>query len=113
MKKIYILLALILFFCDCSYAEPLDSSLFSPAGIINRQNKEQLKDLEIEEKLIETTIDKKPAIKEDMEEFQDENYTYNPSFPISEIIFVGNTKLPDRKLKKLSKKIYKHHCEAF
>lgn len=104
MKKIYILLALILFFSDCTYAETLDSSLFSPAGIINRQNKEQLKDLKTEEKLIETTIDKKPAIKEDTEEFQDENYTYNPSFPISEIIFVGNTKISDKKLKKLSKK---------
>ena len=77
MKKIYILLALILFFSDCTYAETLDSSLFSPAGIINRQNKEQLKDLKIEEKLIETTIDKKPAIKEDTEEFQDENCSCN------------------------------------
>lgn len=106
MKKIYILLALILFFNDCSYAETINNSLFSPAGIINRQNKEQLKDLKIEEKLIETTIDK-PIEKQKQEEIitsEDENLTYNPNFHLNDIIFVGNTKISDKKLKKIAKK---------
>lgn len=106
MKKIYILLALILFFNDCSYAETINNSLFSPAGIINRQNKEQLKDLKIEEKLIETTIDK-PIEKQKQEEqttSEDENLTYNPNFHLNDIIFVGNTKISDKKLKKIAKK---------
>lgn len=106
MKKILLFLALILFFTDCAEAETINNSLFSPAGIINRQNKEQLKDLKIEEKLIEPTIDKRPEKqqKEETQDNEDENLSYNPSFHLNKIVFIGNTKFSDKKLQKISKK---------
>lgn len=107
MKKVIFFLALIIFFNDCANAETLNNSIYSPAGIINRQNKEQLKDLKIEEKLIETTIDKPKDKKEqeDIEEqLEDNNLIYNPDFYLKQINFVGNTKISNKKLQKLSKK---------
>lgn len=109
MKKTVTLLALILLFNDCVRAETINNSLFSPAGIINRQNKEQLKDLQKEEKFIETTIDKEKEQKKQKEKLkqikhEDENFTYNPDFYLKQINFVGNTKISDKKLQKLSKK---------
>lgn len=106
MKKVLVLLAIILFFNDGVSARTVDNTLFSPAGIINRQNKEQLKDLEIEEKIIETTIDKQKEQKDKTEQIkvEDENLTYNPEFYLKQVVFIGNTKVSDKKLQKLSKK---------
>ena len=78
-------------------------------GVINRQNIEQLKDLNIEKNVIQTTeeeIERQKKLEEkiDEKEIIKDGLTYNPQFLLKEIIFEGNTVISTKKLKKLTSK---------
>jgi len=79
----------------------------SNAGVINRQNMTQLKDLQIEKQYVETVPSEAEAKK--TQESDDKkkdvvkgNLTYNPQFKLTKVVFEGNTKIPDKKLQKLT-----------
>ena len=80
-------------------------------GVLNKQYTQQLKDFEIEKKVIETTesdIEKENKIKDkenenEQKDVQDGNLRYNPKFKLNGIIFKGNKVISDKKLQKLVK----------
>lgn len=105
MKRLSLIAACLLLSSVSAYA--VDTGLMmegSGAGVINRQNQMQLKELQVEKQYIETVPDK-ANVKKEEEEKKDlikGDLTYNPQFKLNKIIFKGNTKYPDKKLLKLA-----------
>ncbi len=81
-------------------------------AVLNKDTKIYLKDSEIEEKIIQPVedgtrmkdiIDKQKKLQEQKDkELIDENLTYNPQFLLRQVHFKGNTKISDKKLRKLA-----------
>ena len=111
MKK-YFIFAIIAFIVIClpqlSYAIEGSFSGNEP-GVMNKQYLQQLKDKEIEKKVIETTesdIEKEKKLKEQenqQKDIIDGNLKYNPKFKLNQVIFEGNTVISDKKLQKIVK----------
>lgn len=90
----------------------------SVPGVMNKQNQIQLKDFQVEKKYIETTpadLEKEKKLLESEEVKKKDvikgSLTYNPQFQLNKVVFVGNTKIKDKELQKLTqnligKKIY-------
>src|SRR5574344_1783064 len=109
-RKVQIALVLTLFcaLCASNNAKAEFSPLGNEAGVINRQNQEQLKGFEIEKNYVETTdadIKKENEIKDKIEKKKDVvkgNLTYNPRFTLNKVEFEGNTVISDKALQKLA-----------
>jgi hemolysin activation/secretion protein len=84
--------------------------IINGAGVINKQNQDQLREQYIERHFIETTVDdieKEKQRKEKEEQDKDlklnEDLIYNPKFVLNSVNFLGNTVISDRQLHKLAK----------
>lgn len=107
MKRLSLVVACLLLsnISTCAIEEGAAQS--SNAGVMNRQNMTQLKDLQIEKNYVETVPTEAEAKKAAEEENKKKdvvkgNLTYNPQFKLNKIVFKGNTKYPDKKLLKLA-----------
>lgn len=107
MKKIYIILALLL--CGAQTAFAVDFGGGANPAVINKQNIDQLKEMQVEEKFVRPVAEdgfvKKQEDVSKKKTVVKGNLTYNPQFTLTSIKFVGNTKISDKKLNNLSKDI--------
>ena len=92
-------------------ANAIENVVGDEPGLLNKQLQQQIRDYEIEKKVIDTTeadIEKENKIR-DKEKQQEEKdvvkgeLTYNPKFLLKEVVFEGNTVYSDKRLKKLAK----------
>ncbi len=83
----------------------------SDPAVINRENKIQLKDSFVEEKIIQPVedetrlkdlLDKQQKQQKEDEFHQDPNLIHNPQFRLNKVYFRGNTKISSAKLEKLA-----------
>lgn len=107
-KKVFILACLLLFAIP-SYAADAVLMESGPA-MINKTNQDQLKELQVEKKYVQTMPKDLDAEKKALEEQKKKdvvqgNLTYNPQFKLNKIILKGNTIYPDKKLLKLADNI--------
>lgn len=82
----------------------------STPAVLNETNKDQLKELEVEKKYVQTTPKDLDAEKKLLEQKQKKdvvqgNVTYNPKFQLNKIVLKGNTVYNDKKLLKLADNI--------
>lgn len=82
----------------------------STPSVLMETNKDQLKELEVEKKYIQTTPKDLDAEKKRLEQQQKKdvikgNLTYNPKFKLNKIVLKGNTVYNDKKLLKLADNI--------
>lgn len=106
------LLVILLFLVACNVpAYAVDTTLLqSSPAILNKTNEDQLKDLQIEKKYVQTVPKDLDAEKNLLEEQKKKdvikgNLTYNPKFKLNKIILKGNTVYNDKKLLKLADNI--------
>lgn len=108
MKKISFIVACLLLSSNIS-AHAIDNGTLggSNAGVMNKQNTTELRDLQIEKQYVEPAA-KKPVEDKTIEDDSKKkdvikgNLTYNPQFKLNKIIFQGNTVYTDKKLSKLA-----------
>lgn len=114
IKSIMAVLIMLLF-SQISYAVGLNPAVdASGAGVYNQMDKNQLKNFEIEKKLISPVEKMKP--KKDNEKFevdvqkdlQKDGVIYNPKFKVNKINFVGNTKIKTAVLQSFATDIVGH-----
>lgn len=102
------LFTLACFFMCVAPAFALDAGLIEATpAVLNKTNENQLKELEVEKKYVQTTPKDIEAEKKLLEQQQKKdvvkgNLTYNPKFKLNKIIFKGNTVYNDKQLLKLS-----------
>lgn len=107
MKKISFIVACLLLSNISAHAIENGALGGSSPGVMNKQNVQQLEDLQIEKKYVETT-EQKPVDDKTIEDDTKKkdvikgNLTYNPQFKLNKIIFQGNTVYSDKKLSKLA-----------
>jgi len=106
MKRSVLIFAC-LFICNIP-ANAVDTGLMqSGPAILNKTNEAQLKELQIEQKYVQTVpkdldAEKNALEKQKKKDVVKGNLTYNPQFKLNKIVFKGNTVYNDKKLLKLA-----------
>lgn len=109
MRKYILILACL--FMSIKPVFAVDAGLLQSApAVLNKTNEDQLKELEIEKKYVQTTpkdidAEKKLLEKQQPKDVITGNLTFNPKFKLNKIIFKGNTVYSDKKLLKLAENI--------
>lgn len=109
MRKLILILACLLLCNIPAFAVDQVLMQSSPA-ILNETNEDQLKELQVEKKYVQTVPKDLDAEKNELEkqkkkEVVNGNLTYNPQFKLNKIILKGNTVYSDKKLLKLADNI--------
>lgn len=108
MRKLLIILTCFLLCNLPSFA--VDMTLQQGAAVLNKINEDQLKEMQVEKKYVQTVPkdldkEKNELEKQEKKDLIKGNLTYNPKFKLNKIIFEGNTVYPDKKLLKLANNI--------
>lgn len=85
----------------------MQGAIGSSPEVMNKQNKMQLQELQVEKKYVETVPKDIEAEKSQFDEAKKKdvvkgNLTYNPKFKLNKVVFEGNTKISNKKLQKLT-----------
>lgn len=113
MKAKFVMQGLLCAFLTMASVSANADPVLSPAdpAVINRENKIQLRDSFIEEKIIQPVedktrlkdiLDRQQKNQEDEKMFSDPNLIENPQFRLNKVYFRGNTKVSSAKLAKLA-----------
>lgn len=109
MRKLTFILACLLLCNVPAFAGGIGSFGTDPA-MMNKTNEDQIKELQVEKKYVQTVpkdldAEKKEFEKQEKKDLVRGNLTYNPKFILSKIIFQGNTVISDKKLSKITSKL--------
>ena len=113
MKAKFVMQGLLCAFLTMASVSANADPVLSPTdpAVINRENKIQLRDSFIEEKIIQPVedktrlkdiLDRQQKNQEDEKMFSDPNLIENPQFRLNKVYFRGNTKVSSAKLEKLA-----------
>lgn len=109
MRKLSFILACLLL-CNVP-AFAVDAGMYGAGpAMINKTNEDQLRELQIEKKYVQTVpkdldAEKKEFEKQEKKDLIKGNLTYNPQFKLNKVIFQGNTVISDKKLSKIIEKL--------